>query len=194
MCEVDPQLVTRRPSQVRLGPPPPRMASPTTSRLTGIPRLRTARRPHGRMSSDALPLLPSPPSSQSPAALSSSSSPASRLCSPPPVAAQAAHGESGHYAPCTGTRVAGGEQNVPASASEPAPASAFVPAPAADHVQSRQGGQVERTCRSDCRRSPPSATAAAADSFVVEVHERCIQGDGPWDDDAHLLSAAANST
>ena len=93
------------------------------------------------------------------------------------------------------TNVASGEQNIPASASEPAPAPAFVPAPAADHVQSRQGGQVERTCRSDCRRSPPSATAvAAADILAVEVHGRCIQGDGPWDDDAHLLSAPGNST
>ena len=140
MCEVAPRLVTRRPSQVRLGPPLSRMASPTTSRLPGTPRLCMVRRPHGReCPSDAPPQSPSPPSSQSPAALCSSSSPASLLRSPPPVAAQVAHSESGHDVPCTGTRVAGVEQAVPASASAPAPTPALVPAPAAEHSPAKAG-------------------------------------------------------
>ena len=122
---------------------------------------------------------------------SSSSSPAALLCSPPPVAAQVAHSESDEDATCT--RITRGEQHLPASASAPALAPAPVPPPAANHAQSSRGAQVERTWRIDCRRSPPSALAATADIPATETHERCIQGDGPWDDDAHLISAAGKS-
>jgi hypothetical protein len=66
------------PSRALLGPPPP----PTTSRLIGTPRLCMVHRSHGRdCPSDAPPRSPSPPSSQSPAALSSSfTTPLSTTC------------------------------------------------------------------------------------------------------------------
>ena len=65
------------PSRALLGPPPP-----TTSRLTGTPRLCMVHPPHGReCPSDAPPRSPSPPSSQSPAELSSSfTTPLSTTC------------------------------------------------------------------------------------------------------------------